>query len=224
MAMKKKNKINFVSFLLMFFISIVVFSQQIKEGTYCVESGSAKLNYTCYTFYKNGTFDFKSGKDTEEYYVGKGTYIVKGSELMVDFNKSTPKKKGYSKILFWQQRGDSIYVEVEVKNLKKSIVKEGKLMNISDSSEVKLDKNGKGVLKIKFTNEKSIIKVTSKGYIEQEFEIKNYYNYKGEVFLSEKSGIPMLNRKITYPLDHVTDSYYVTLSLNGRKILWEKRR
>ncbi len=222
-AMQKKKKMNFVSFLLVFFTSIVVFSQQIKEGTYCVESGQLKLYYTCYTFYKNGTFNFKSGKGAEEYSRGKGTYQIKGSELIVEFKKSKPKKKGYSKIQFWRQGGDSISVEVEVKDLDNSLVSEGSLIKFSDSSSVKLDEVGKGVLKIKRANAKSIIKVVSEGYAEQEFNIKNYYNYKVDVFLSKQSGVPIFKWNITYKLDHITDSYYVTIGSNGNKILWEKR-
>lgn len=220
--MEKKTRMNFSSFIIVFFTSLVVFSQEIKEGTYCVESGNLNLNYNCYTFYKNGTFDYKSGMGDEENTIGKGIYQVKDSELIVEFKKIAPKKLGYSKIQFWKQKGDSVSVEVQVRNIDNSFVKEGHLMSSIDSSKVISIIEGKAIFKIKNSIKESIIKIGLKGYDSQEINIKNYYNYKVEVFLNKKSGVPFFDRKINYPLEEVKDSYYITMSSNGYKVLWEK--
>jgi hypothetical protein len=197
-------------------------SQETLDGNYCIKFGMGDT-YHCLNF-KGKTFKMERGADLGNDYYGKGTYQIKDSLLILNYNK-TPLKEfsGYYRSQVWKNSSDTVQLTFTIRDLEKNPVPYSSVVILKEKIGKKTNKEGKAELKSLKSKIQKEIQVLCLGYEIIKIQIFGNLNYHFDVFLkeSDQEGIPIKNQIDTLQIKEFGKGYFIVLN-KGKEILWKK--
>ncbi|WP_408029418.1 hypothetical protein [Tenacibaculum xiamenense] len=207
---KVKNAIN----IFIVFITFNVFSQINLEGTFCKKS-KHKDFATCYKFSENN-FKYEHIGDIGIIEYGEGNFLIKNDSLILIYNKTELNNKSNYKIVNTStSKSDSIKLRFIIKNSYHMLdYPLNGAIKINDGPYINLNKDGE--IAVKKTYDSIKLKTGVLHQDNLEFKIKADKNYLLEVFLSESSGKPIVNRIEKFKINKILKDS-ILLYENGKK-------
>lgn len=217
-----------VSIIFVLVIQFTFAQSKIKECTYCQTNITGYGSGICYSLNKNGEFEYFNGVHNIEFY-GLGEYTLKSNNLILNYNKTKPFKKGYYVPEFWKNKTDSIEVYLNFYDLEHQSIP---YVNViyKDSLQkngyngVVADKFGKIRLSFHKSKENLELKCSNVGFNQYKFEIDKTNNYQINVFLAKQGlGIPIYKQIDTLKIIEFGKNYFIVKEKPDKETKWIKR-
>lgn len=186
-------------------------------------------HFDYYKFDKQGNFEYGVGASLGFDYYGKGTYLIKDNQLILDFKKTKLKGfSGYYRYNYWVNNNNTVKFKFNIFDLKGNEIpfvniyilklKTGKLTNNKGFSELTIDK--------KYVKEKYKIGISLIGYEPQNITVDNNLNYNFKVYLKKSDnksfGKPIYNQKDTLGILDLNENSMKIRDKNGKITIWKK--
>ncbi|MHB1277673.1 MAG: carboxypeptidase-like regulatory domain-containing protein [Bacteroidia bacterium] len=198
--------------------AIQTFSFGQLKGEYCYSFG---FGSDCITFLDSNRFEYSSSHCTGHDH-GKGKYMLKGKNLILEFQSDTVIPRGELKIQKEKTTSEKVTIDVSIFSLSDKEPLNGVTVLILDTSNIPLagtltDSNGHGSIEVPKTLNSRNLKVQYIGYNSVSSTLTLDSNYRISIYLSENTGERYISKETIYlRIKDITETS-ISLKLDFKK-------
>jgi len=211
-----------IIFLIFIISPISICAQENLKGIYLVKDLSG--NFAEFIDFKNNNefyYETSGHLGIESY--GCGTYKFNSKNLILDFKNTEPLELSNHKSKFWINNKQEIELNVFVTDLNGNEIPYANIYSENTKEGVVANEKGFGLLTLNKKDENSKLIISFIGYLREEIEYRQDFNYEFRVFL-KKGGMPtpILNEIDTLKITKKKRAFFKTMDKNKIEKLWEK--